>query len=142
MGHLINTINAVTGADDAFFRQVCGTAGTFQQSLMRTHNRDLAKTRLLICDLAIRAYSLEHGRNPAKLTDLVPDYLPEVPKDPFGSGQILYRLAPNGYLLYSVGVDGLDDGGRNSGPTALEESGDILLDDPPGPPVRPAPASP
>jgi hypothetical protein len=67
--------------------------------------RYAAKRRLLICDLAIRAYSLEHGRNPAKLADLVPDYLPEVPKDPVGGGEFAYRVTPTGYELHSAGID-------------------------------------
>ena len=133
MGRLIHAINAVSGADEAMFRQISGRAGTQRQSMMQIRDRDLARMRLLICDLAIRAYSLEHGRNPAKLADLVPSYLPEVPKDSFGGGRLVYRLTPSGYLLYSVGVNGIDDGGRSSGPTGLEPGGDILLDDSPGP---------
>jgi hypothetical protein len=68
-------------------------------------DRMFVKRRLLICDLAIRAHALEHGRNPAKLDDLVPGYLPEVPKDPFGGGPFVYRLTPTGYELHSSGVD-------------------------------------
>ena len=64
----------------------------------------------------------------------MPDYLPEVPKDPFSGKELVYRVTPTGYLLYSVGVDGKDDGGKSCGPTGLEEPGDILLDDPPSPP--------
>jgi hypothetical protein len=67
--------------------------------------RELSQSRLLICELAIRAYSLERGRNPAALADLVPRYLPEVPKDPFGGGQFVYRVTPGGYVLRSIGTD-------------------------------------
>ena len=70
-GHLINLINAITGADEAMFRQICVSAGirvrSLRQIVGQTRDRDLAKMRLLICDLAIRAYSLDHGRNPAKV---------------------------------------------------------------------------
>jgi tetratricopeptide (TPR) repeat protein len=61
--------------------------------------------RLLVCELALRAYALEHGQNPAKLADLVPGYLPEVPKDPFGSGDFNYRRTPYGYELHSSEID-------------------------------------
>jgi hypothetical protein len=137
MGRLGHAMLAITGEDEAIFRRMGETGDTLRQSQTQARDRDLAKMRLLICDLAIRAYWLDHGRNPAKLADLVPDYLPEVPKDPFNGGQLVYRLAPNGYLLYSVGVNGVDDGGKNSGPTGLEENGDILLDDSPTPPPTP-----
>jgi hypothetical protein len=104
---------------------------------MQIRDRDLAKMRLLICDLAIRGYSLEHGHNPAKLADLVPDFLPKVPKDPFSGGPFVYRPMPKGYLLYSVGVNGVDDGGKNASSAGLGEDGDILLDDSPSPPPTP-----
>ncbi len=122
-GRLAKPLMAMTGTDPAV-----------AWLNVRWRDRDLTKMRLLICDLAIRAYSLQRGRKPAKLDDLVPDYLPEVPKDPFSGKELVYRVTPTGYLLYSVGVDGKDDGGKSCGPTGLEEPGDILLDDPPSPP--------
>ena len=54
-----------------------------------------------MCELAIRAYSLQHGRNPATLADLAPTYLPKVPRDPFDGGEFVYRLKPRGYELQS-----------------------------------------
>ena len=92
-GRLMAMLSEMTGQLDSL-RQV-----------ERCCDRVLAKRRLLICALAVRAYSLEHGRNPAKLADLVPGYLPEVPKDPFGGGEMVYRLTPTGYELHSVGID-------------------------------------
>ncbi len=65
------------------------------------YGRQLAQSRLLLCELAIRAYSLQHGRNPATLADLVPTYLPKVPRDPFDGGDFVYRLTPSGYKLNS-----------------------------------------
>ena len=41
-----------------------------------------SKTRQLPVDLAARAYQLDHGRRPASVSDLAPDYLKAVPKDP------------------------------------------------------------
>jgi hypothetical protein len=64
-------------------------------------NRELAQSRLLLCELAIRAYALQNGRNPATLADLVPNFLPKVPKDPFDGGDFVYRLTPNGYEVHS-----------------------------------------
>ncbi len=137
MGRLVHAMLAITGEEEALYRRMGLTPGTLRQSEMQARDRDLAKMRLLICDLAIRGYSLDRGHNPAKLADLVPKYLPDVPKDPFSGGQLVYRLTAKGYLLYSVGVNGVDDGGRSSGPSGLDEDGDILLDDPPSPPPTP-----
>jgi hypothetical protein len=71
-------------------------------------NRELAQSRLLLCELAIRAYALQHGRNPAALADLVPNYLPKVPKDTSDGDDFSYRLTPSGYELHSreIGVHG------------------------------------
>ena len=116
---------------------VAGEIADDHRMLVRGCNRSLAKSRMLICDLAIQAYSLAHGRPPAKLGILVPDYLPEVPEDPFSGGTLVYRLTPDGYLLYSVGVDGVDDGGRRGDQSDLEPGCDIQLDDAPQAQVEP-----
>jgi hypothetical protein len=68
--------------------------------------------RLLAVTLALRAYELDHGSYPPALAALVPAYLPEIPNDPFTSGPLRYRAVANTYVLYSVGPDGIDDGGK------------------------------
>jgi hypothetical protein len=79
-----------------------------RQGVEHACDRELALSRLLLCELAIRAYALQHGRNPAALADLVPGYLSKVPKDPFNGGDFIYRLTPSGYELHSreIGVHG------------------------------------
>jgi hypothetical protein len=61
---------------------------------------------------ALAAYRADAGRYPARLADLAPKYLPAVPGDTFSGKPLVYRPAEKGYLLYSVGVNGKDDGGR------------------------------
>ena len=58
------------------------------------------------------SYRADHGTYPAKLADLAPVYVVEVPKDIFDDSDLHYRLEGNGYLLYSVGVNGRDDGAK------------------------------
>ncbi len=73
---------------------------------------DLALNRLLECELALRAYYLDHGAYPSALSDLVPTDIPAVPLDPFSDNQPLkYRRVGAKYLLYSVGPDAVDNGG-------------------------------
>lgn len=74
--------------------------------------RTQAKTRLLICELALRQSRLEHESEPTTLEDLVPDYLSAVPLDPYSGEPLRYRPSASGYQLYSVGPDGVDDGGK------------------------------
>ena len=73
---------------------------------------------------ALEAYRRVEGRYPAKLGALAPKYLRAVPGDLFASGPLTYLPTKDGYLLYSVGLNGKDDGGRWSD------------DDPPGDDLR------
>jgi hypothetical protein len=62
--------------------------------------------------LAIERYRLAKGELPEQLTDLVPAYLAEVPTDPFDGQPIRYRPTEPGYVVYSVGDDGNENGGK------------------------------
>ena len=49
----------------------------------------------------------------AKLSDLVPKYEKQLPKDFFiDDAELHYARRGEGYLLYSVGPNGKDDGGK------------------------------
>lgn len=61
--------------------------------------------------LAIRWYKIANETLPDSLDALVPDYLPEVPIDPFTEQPLLYKLEDGDYRLYSVSEDGRDGGG-------------------------------
>lgn len=62
---------------------------------------------------ALAAYHRDHGRYPAKLEMLTPAYLPRTPDDIFSGKALIYRPTDKGYILYSVGTNGRDDGGRS-----------------------------
>lgn len=61
---------------------------------------------------ALAAYHADTGRYPAKLADLAPKYLAQVPDDLFTGKPLTYLVAERGYLFYSFGVNGKDDEGR------------------------------
>ena len=67
-----------------------------------------AKTRLVICSLALQAYYLDHDAWPESLADLTPEYLSEVPKDPFTGQPIVYHCDGPGYRLYCLPPDTAD----------------------------------
>jgi hypothetical protein len=68
---------------------------------------ELARTAL-----AVERYRLAGGKLPERPEELVPQYLREVPSDPFDGNPIRYRRADPGYCLYSVSEDGQDNGGK------------------------------
>jgi hypothetical protein len=74
--------------------------------MMQTH-RNMA-----VAATAIRRYTLRHGGLPQSLEDLTPAFLPAIPIDLMNGEPLRYRPQPDGlFLLYSVGIDGVDDGG-------------------------------
>jgi hypothetical protein len=60
---------------------------------------------------ALAAYKADRGAYPAKLADLSPTYVAKIPQDIFSGRDLVYRRHDRGFLLYSVGVNGRDDGG-------------------------------
>ena len=61
---------------------------------------------------ALAAHRAKAGRYPKSLNDLVPEPYAKLPHDPFGGGPFRYQRRGDGYLLYSVGGNGEDDGGH------------------------------
>ena len=75
----------------------------------------LADLRATQVFLAICTYRQEHvGQLPKTLEELVPTYLPQLPADPFATdGQTFrYRIEKDRWLIWSLGPDLKDDGGR------------------------------
>ncbi|MHC4800215.1 MAG: hypothetical protein ACYTF1_26540, partial [Planctomycetota bacterium] len=61
--------------------------------------------------LACERYRLANKKFPEKLYQLVPDYLDKVPLDPFDDKPLRYRMDEDAIIVYSVGEDGIDNGG-------------------------------
>jgi hypothetical protein len=70
------------------------------------------RRRILITAIALERYRGKHGAYSQTLAELAPEFLKTVPMD-FMDGQPLrYRLTDDGhFMLYSVGLDCVDDGG-------------------------------
>jgi hypothetical protein len=83
---------------------------------------------LLEVALAVRLYRLERGRSPARLGEMERRWLPQVPRDPWGQS-IVYRLKHRQPVIYSLGPDGRDDGGKAVSPGHLPRwtTGDLVF---------------
>ncbi len=90
----------------------------FQLSL-----NNIARLRTVRVGLAIERYRLANGKLPENLAELVPAYLDTVPKDPFDGQELRYKRLEKGYVVYSIGEDGSDDGGEERLPQGKRKGG-------------------
>ena len=63
------------------------------------------------CAIAGERYRLKNGAFPASLEALVPEFLPGIPVDAFGTGNLMLKIEGETWTVYSVGDDREDDGG-------------------------------
>lgn len=80
---------------------------------------------------ALKLYKKEKGKYPESLSELAPDYLREIPKDPYSpDGKFVYKKNGNNVQLYTIGPD-MKDGGGKAGVLHrdLEAMGDIMFFD-------------
>jgi hypothetical protein len=88
-------------------QQIRGMAGGLDRVLATEAARQCA-----IAAIALKRYELRHGTLPKELGGLLPEFLAAVPHDPADGKPLRYRLNGDGtFRLYSVGTDGIDDGG-------------------------------
>jgi hypothetical protein len=79
---------------------------------------------LLTIELALRCYRCDEGKASADLHQLVPKYLHRIAEDPFTSRRLVYKQTETNWMLYSVGPDRVDDGGK---PVGKITSDDYLI---------------
>ncbi len=78
--------------------------------------------------IALRRYKNAHGDWPGSL-DEIKDFTDEENfVDPLNGGEYVYRLTDDGFMLYSKGKNGIDDGGEDlHSPDDANEPDDILI---------------
>jgi hypothetical protein len=91
--------------------------------MIRVEVKYVAQLEMAKALLAVERYRLAHGELPETLAALVPDYLPAVPADPFDGAPLRYRRLDRGFLVYSVGEDAKDDGGKDE-PSGQKKPGE------------------
>jgi hypothetical protein len=70
---------------------------------------------LALAAIALKRYELRFAKLPTGLDFLVPAFLSQAPRDYMSGNELHYRVGAGGALtLYSVGDDGVDDGGDAS----------------------------
>jgi hypothetical protein len=97
-----------------------------------TAHRTTTERRLAALALGVRIYALGHGgRLPAKLDDLSPGEMAAVPVDPMSGRPFLYLPGGPDPRIYSVGPNGVDNGGYARDPRLIlaqqKDIDDIVL---------------
>jgi hypothetical protein len=106
---------------DPFDAGMATKATPFRSSLRAETERSV-----VLCAIAIKRYQLRHGNPPPSLEALIPEYFAAIPIDDMDGQPVRYHLKPGGgFILYSVGQDGVDDHGDAS-MAAGETSSGIL----------------
>jgi len=75
----------------------------------------------------LKAYQLERGQFPETLEQLVPEYLPEVPIDPFIGEPLKYVRSDEAVTVYAIGFDLKDDGGTKWTGSTFKGKGDYVF---------------
>ena len=83
-----------------------------------------AQLRTARAALAVEQFRQTNGRLPAALDELVPAYLDAVPPDPFDGKPLRYHTLDKGYVVYSIGPDGIDNGGAEQ-EAGIYSKGDV-----------------
>jgi hypothetical protein len=77
-----------------------------------------ARLRCAEAALALERFRQKnHGAIPDTLAGLVPGIEPHLPIDPIDGAPLRYRKLDPAYLIYSIGVDGMEEGGTRTART-------------------------
>ena len=80
-----------------------------------------ATLRAMRTALAIEGFREAQKGLPESLAELVPKYIDAVPLDPFDGKPLRFKKLKKGYVVYSVGKDGTDNGGAWYGDAGTDE---------------------
>ncbi|HPC96282.1 MAG TPA: hypothetical protein PLU87_15150 [Sedimentisphaerales bacterium] len=96
--------------------------------IIRIDVEDMARVHVARAAIAIERYRLADDRLPESIADVVPRFLEAVPEDPFDSESLRYGKRDGGYVVYSIGPDGTDDGGTERRPKRSGQKEDLPYD--------------
>jgi hypothetical protein len=81
------------------------------QAVFEATARNVALNGAADAAIAAEEYRRKNGALPERLDQLVPEFLPAVPTDPYDGRPLRYVVREGGYLVYSVGSNCIDEGG-------------------------------
>jgi hypothetical protein len=105
---LLSTELGDQGQTKELVRMMLSALDIVNESCLRKH----AHLRCLIVAIAAEHYRRAHEDWPESLNRLCPQFLADVPRDPFDGEPLRYRRVEDGVVIYSVGSDGADNNGN------------------------------
>jgi len=105
-------------------RRILGRVVGFPAGVMRRDVEESMRIDLARIILAVERYRLSHAGLPETVDQVVPAYLAAVPEDPFSGAPLRYRRTERGFVVYSVGEDRKDDGGKLEPPKQAKTAGE------------------
>ncbi len=104
--------SATTGISGWLMRRnLDALIGSAVEATHAAETRSMAQQSLFIAHLAIRDYQRQYANWPSTLEDVRAGILSNLPIDPYSNQPLLYRVTDDGYQLYSVGENQVDDEG-------------------------------
>gem|GEM_PF-6456325 len=97
--------------DETHFAKVLGAS---MSHIVDAHDVNLTRHEMLPIGLALELFRRQHGQYPERLAELVPMLLQSLPSDALANVEqpLNYQRADESARLWSVGKNGVDDGGR------------------------------
>jgi len=118
----MKVLDKVTGLDRFRYMLSRVMLPNFSKAVQTTI-RNETQRRLTITVIALKRFQLKHEHLPENLGELVPDFLASIPIDLMNAEPFRYRReGDTGFVLYSVGEDGKDDGGDPTPVTKVSQS--------------------
>ena len=118
----------VTGLDKAVYMLKASDGWKFDGGIPPRIEK--ARKDLKLLNGAIEKYRFDKKDLPLSLSELVPDYIAELPLDPFGKGaSYIYKIKGDTWIIYSLGPNIKDDLGIEYTPKGgIISDGDILAE--------------
>jgi len=84
------------------------------------------RRRLTLCGIALERYRLRYGKSPERLDQLVPEFLPEVPRDICDGQPLRYQILPDGGVhVWSIWPSCKDEGGKPRSTESSKSGNDV-----------------
>ena len=110
------------------FSATADLMGAHWTKAMRAAIETRAKLEAARTALALERYRVAHGGAlPDSLSVLAPIYLQIAPHDPLDNQPLRFKKRPRGYIVYSIGSDGVDNGGAERANSRASTNYDVTF---------------